>query len=80
MTVAEYITYLSKLPQDAIVVASSDNFELNGAIVEVRAPYEVELKREIRTFRDAFDYGTYSVEVFTTPLKEEDKTITCVIL
>lgn len=75
MTVADLIRKLQSLPMDAIVVHTSDNFELNDATVEYDGHmYECELMKESQQFRDAFDGGTYSKEVFThVPIQSDNK-------
>ena len=69
LTVEDLIAKLKTMPKNAIVVTSSDNFEMNNAIVPAR--YISNFKGELVTerFRDAFDGDHYTAEV----VKRRDK-------
>lgn len=66
MKVKDLIDKLKTMDQDAVVIVASDNFELNGATVEVHYVHEHKGgSKENRIFRDAFDGETYDKEVYS---------------
>jgi hypothetical protein len=66
MKVKELVEKLLKMDQEATVITRSDNFELNGADVELKyvSEYKTGSKR-VESFRDAFDGGKYSAETWS---------------
>jgi hypothetical protein len=65
MKVKELIEKLLKEDQEATVVKTSDNFELNGATVEVNGFYSTTATKVKRNFRDAFDGESYDSDVWS---------------
>jgi len=66
MKTKELIQKLKALPQDAEVICSSDNFELNGSDVEVTHLWLYHTgKKTTKTFRDAFDGETYEKDIWS---------------
>jgi len=66
MKVKDLIKKLETLDQDATVIVTSPNFELNGASVPVSFVHQYnEGSKKLQTFRDAFDYVAYSTETWT---------------
>ena len=65
MTVEKAIEILQKQNPKAKLILKSDNFELNGAYVdlEIINPDKATEKKE--QFRDAFDGGKYSTKVWS---------------
>jgi hypothetical protein len=64
MKAKDLIKILEQNPELEVVIASS-NFELNGSLVPVSGIYEYNTsKKEVRTFRDAFDGDTYEKEIY----------------
>lgn len=64
MTVSQLIEKLQKIEnQNAVVVVTSSNFELNNSQIPAKSLYQFkgEIKKE--GFRDAFDGGSYSTNV-----------------
>lgn len=76
MTAKQLIDILRKYPADTPLITSSDNFELNGARVDMRTPYEVKVKHVSRQFRDAFDGESYSKEVYETVIDKTKEGVT----
>jgi uncharacterized protein YkuJ len=65
MKVKDLIKKLEALDQDAEVIVTSSNFELNGASVPVSYVHQYnEGSKKVQTFRDAFDGYTYSKETW----------------
>lgn len=64
MKVGELIDKLKAMNQEAEIVTSSDNFEMNYATIKATHVAEYKGKRLKRKFRDAFDYEIYETEVF----------------
>lgn len=64
MKVKELVEQLLKEDQEATVVKTSSNFELNGATVEVKSINACKATKAREGFRDAFDGGSYSTEVW----------------
>ena len=56
---------------EAEVAVTSDNFELNGATIPVTSVYPFNGKMESKTFRDAFDGGTYGKSVVIWDTKSD---------
>jgi len=75
MFVKDLIEKLQKCDPDAIVVCSSDNFELNSARVEAERIHERYGKKFMENFRDAFDYTDYSTEVIRYGKEGEEGSI-----
>ena len=66
MKVKDLIKKLEALDQDAEVIVTSSNFELNGASVPVSFVHQYnEGSKKVQTFRDAFDGDTYSKETWS---------------
>lgn len=66
MTVGKLIEKLQKFEnQDAVVVVTSSNFELNQSTIPASHIHQFKGKIESRTFRDAFDGGSYNTNVIT---------------
>lgn len=66
MKVKDLIKKLEALEQNAEVIVTSSNFELNGARVPVSVVHQYnEGSKEVRTFRDSFDGETYSKETWS---------------
>jgi len=66
MTVKDLIKKLEVLDQNAEVIVTSSNFELNGASVSVSFVHQYnEGSKKVQTFRDAFDGDTYSKETWS---------------
>jgi uncharacterized protein YkuJ len=66
MKVKDVIKKLEALDQNAEVITTSSNFELNGASVPVSFIHQYnEGSKKTETFRDAFDGGTYSRETWS---------------
>jgi hypothetical protein len=66
MKVKDLIKKLEALDQNAEVIITSSNFELNGACVPVSFVHQYnEGSKKTRTFTDAFDGDTYSKEIWS---------------
>lgn len=66
MKVKDLIKKLEGLDQNAEVIVTSSNFELNGASVPVSFVHQYnEGSKKLQTFRDAFDGDTYSKETWS---------------
>jgi len=66
MKVKELIKKLEALDQNAEVIVTSSNFELNGASVPLSFVHQYnEGSKKTQTFRDAFDGDTYSKETWS---------------
>jgi arylsulfatase A-like enzyme len=63
MKVKELIKKLKALDQNAIVVVTTDNFEMGNNNIPARGVYEFAGKIVKEGFRDAFDGGSYSADV-----------------
>lgn len=63
MNVGELIKKLQTFPKNAIVVTTSDNFEMNNATVELKSVYSFKGEIVEKRFRDAFDGGSYTSKV-----------------
>jgi len=70
MKAKELAEKLMKNPE-AEVVITSDNFELNGATIPVSSVFPFNGKMESKSFRDAFDGGTYNSNVITWDTKSD---------
>lgn len=67
MTIEKLIEKLQKCDKNAIVIVSSSNFELKGAVIELSQIHKSNKgNKRSETFRDAFDYGLYSHTTFST--------------
>lgn len=64
MIVKELIEKLQQYPEDAEVITTSSNFELNYSLVPVISVYACKLKKVKKTFIDAFDYLEYEKTVY----------------
>ena len=64
MKVKDLIKQLLKEDQEATVVTTSSNFELNGATVELDGFYSATATKVKRNFMDAFDGETYNADVW----------------
>lgn len=64
MKVKELIKELNKFPQDAIVLVTSTNFELNYSDVALSYIYAIPAKKIKREFRDAFDGESYHKDIY----------------
>lgn len=66
MKVKDLIKKLEALDQNAEVIVTSSNFELNGANVPVSFVHQYnDGSKRVKTFRDAFDGDTYSKETWS---------------
>lgn len=66
MKVKELVEQLLKFDQEATVITRSDNFELNGASVELKYVSEYKTgSTQSESFRDAFDGGRYSTQTWS---------------
>jgi len=64
-TVKDLIDLLSKYPSDTIVIKRTDNFEQGNSYVDVTGYIaEHKAKKKKEGFRDAFDGGSYTSEVW----------------
>ena len=67
MIVKDMIEQLRQLNPESEVVLTSNNFELNGALVPLANIQQYEhSSKEKRRFRDAFDGTEYEEEVYST--------------
>ena len=67
MTAKDMIEQLRQLNPESEVVLTSNNFELNGALVPLANIQQYEHgSKEKRRFRDAFDGTEYEEEVYST--------------
>lgn len=67
MTAKDMIEQLQKLNPESEVVLTSNNFELNGALVSLNSVHQYDTgSKEKRRFRDDFDGTEYEEEVFST--------------
>lgn len=64
MKVKELVEQLLKEDQEATVVKTSDNFELNHAIVEVQTIGVYKGNKVNKSFYDAFDGESYNKDVW----------------
>lgn len=65
MKVRDLKAKLDEFDDDAEVLVSSSNFELNNSMVSANSARQYETgKRERKGFRDAFDGESYSKEVW----------------
>lgn len=69
MKVKELIKNLKKFDQNATVVVTTDNFEQGNSKKEAKGIYEFKGDIVKKSFRDAFDGGSYSSDV----VKWDDK-------
>jgi uncharacterized protein YkuJ len=66
MKVIDLIKKLEVLDQDAEVIVTSSNFELNGETVSVSFIHQYDSgSNKTKIFRDAFDNTKYSKEVWS---------------
>ena len=66
MKVKDLIEKLQEFNQEADVILPSSNFELKGYKVSLSSTHQYDNgSKEIKTFRDAFDGGTYHKETYS---------------
>lgn len=63
-TVKELKEILNSLPDDMKVISKSDNFELKGNKVDGARIISHKVKKENKSFMDAFDYTYYNKEIY----------------
>lgn len=66
MKVKDAIKKLQEMDQEAELIITSDNFELNHSTIPVQNIHHYKTgKKEVKTFRDAFDGETYQREIWS---------------
>ena len=80
MKTGELIKLLEKYPPDTLIIKRSDNFELNGALVDVGYVSTTRVEKREEEFVDAFDYTHYHSEVYRHVFNNEKEFIEVVVL
>lgn len=75
-TVGELKKFLETLDDNIPIIKNSVNFEHKGAIIEGVIANVNRYSKTTETFMDAFDYGTYTKDVY----ERDDKGIECLYL
>lgn len=65
-TVKELKEILDTLPEDSVIISKSDNFELRGDRVQGACIKTCKVRKETKSFRDAFDNSYYNKEVYVS--------------
>jgi hypothetical protein len=78
MTVGTLRTMLQDLPDEMVVVAPSDNFELGGAILQATERVMV-MTSGLECFQDAFDSTDYSQMVWTFNITPQSQPVLVIV-
>ena len=72
MTVQQAIAELSKLPADTEIITTSNNFELDGALVSFNSIRTFKATGKSKKFKDAFDGTIYTSKVWVVNENGQD--------